>query len=236
MNFESFWLVLVAAHCIQQKNHYIALLPREVIALFGAYNLSNTYEFGRIALSPKNITLHEEWNPHTASYDADISLLEFEKGSILFNDDSVYIRPICLWNAASEPSEKEGFVTGWGKSEDPSKVHQTIPKLIKSPIQSNEDCFFGAERLLGISSRRTFCAGTLDGSGICFGDSGGGLFIKVQGVYYFRGIVSSSLTNDNGCDVQNYAVYSNVLKFKDWIHKKTQIADESSLQGELCFF
>lgn len=216
----------LAAHCILQKNSNVALLPREVVALFGAYDLSNPYEIGRIAQSPKKITLHEEWNPNTVNYDADISLLEFEKGSIF--DGSVYIHPICLWAAALEPLEKEGLVTGWGKSENPSKMHENKPKLTNAPIQSNDDCFFESERLLGISSRRTFCAGTRNGSGICHGDSGGGLFLNIDGIYYFKGIVSSSLIKDEKCDVTNFAVYTNVLKFKDWIDRKTQISAGSS--------
>lgn len=203
-----------------------------MIALFGAYDLSNQYESGRITQSPQYIKIHEEWNPSTIKYDADISLLEFEEGSILFNEKSVYIRPICLWSAASDPAEKDGIVTGWGKSEDQSRKHQNKPKMTTAPIQSNEDCFFEAERLLGISTRRTFCAGTRNGSGVCHGDSGGGLFTKTAGIYYFRGIVSSTLIKDNACDVTNFAVYTNILKFKDWIDRNTQTVENSTTQSE----
>lgn len=235
-NFENtptIFLQFSAAHCILEKNTNVALLPREVFALFGAHNLSNPYENGRKTQSPKYIKLHEEWNPSTITYEADIALLEFEEGSILFNENSIHIRPICLWSSATEPLEKNGIVTGWGKSEDQSKLHEHEPKLTTAPIQSNEDCFFEAERLLGISSRRTFCAGTRNGSGICHGDSGGGLFIKVAGIFYFRGIVSSSLIKDDTCDVTNFAVYTNVLKFTDWIVRNTQTTVESSTQCEL---
>lgn len=198
------------------------MLPREVIALFGAYDLSNPYERGRIAQSPSYIKVHEEWNPNTVRYDADISLLEFERGSILFTEDSVYIRPICFWNEATEPTEKNGIVTGWGKSEDKSKNYENKPRLTTAPIQTNEDCFLESEGLVAFSSRRTFCAGHRNGSGICHGDSGGGLFIKSSGIYYFKGIVSSSLLKDDTCDVTNFAVYTNVFKFKDWIDKNTK--------------
>jgi Trypsin len=59
------------------------------------------------------------------------------------------------------------------------------------------------------------------------GDSGSGLFIKIGSAYYLRGIVSSSLFDENrNCDVQNYAVYTDVPKFLKWINNPN---DPSSL-------
>lgn len=50
------------------------------------------------------------------------------------------------------------------------------------------------------------------------GDSGAGLHIKVNGVFYLRGLVSSTLLNKDGnCDTTTYAVYTDVLKYKSWI-------------------
>lgn len=43
------------------------------------------------------------------------------------------------------------------------------------------------------------------------------MFFKYNNVYYLRGIVSSSLFNDEQCDVKSYAVYTNALLFTDWI-------------------
>lgn len=65
---------------------------------------------------------------------------------------------------------------------------------------------------------------------MCNGDSGGGFYIKVNKVYYLRGIVSSSLIKDGGCDVSKYAVYTNVLKFRGWIKNIVGAAQESSTQ------
>lgn len=189
-------------------------MPRDILAIFGAHDLSNLFEAGRFQLSPKKIRLHDDWNPMTAEYDADLSLLEFED-SIPLNR---FVQPICL--SENDPAVTEGVVVGWGKSEDETKDHENIPKLVKALIQTNEDCFFteGQKHHLDVSSRRTFCAGLRNGSGICHGDSGGGLFIKVNGVHFLKGIVSSSPVNtDGGCDVSINAIYTNVQKFKDWI-------------------
>lgn len=148
------------------------------------------------------------------SFDADISLLEFEAGIIQFGAN---VQPICLWDSEKEPTAKEGIVTGWGRSEDKTREHQNLPKLLTVPIQTNEQCFLGTQALVELSSIRTFCAGLGNGSGVCSGDSGGGMFIKLGIVHYLRGIVSSSLIKNNECDVSRNAVYTNVLKFRDWI-------------------
>lgn len=197
---------------------------------FGAHNLGNPYEAGRILLSPKKIIVHDEWNHMTRSFDADVSLLQFEEGSIPFNE---YIQPICLLGSEINPNVTQGIVIGWGKSEDATKIHENMPKMIQAPIQPNDQCFLDEADLIDISSLRTFCAGLKNGSGICQGDSGGGLFIKMNNVYFLYGIVSSSLIKDGGCDVSKNAVYTDVLKFTDWIKEKTKNAVVFSTQGKL---
>lgn len=192
--------------------------------------MNNCYETGRYALSPRKIIIHDEWNPYFKEYDADISLLEFEEGSIFFNS---FVQPICQWDSQVEPTVTEGFVIGWGKSEDPGKVHENIPKLIKILVQTNEQCLPKHGALAELSSERTFCGGVTDGSGVCLGDSGGGLFIKIDDIYHLRGIVSASLMKDGVCDVSNNAVYGNVLKFKDWIQNIITKAMVSPKQGKL---
>lgn len=46
----------------------------------------------------------------------------------------------------------EGIVTGWGKSEDSAKLHETEPKLLKVTIQTNY--FDGLKSLHEISLSR----------------------------------------------------------------------------------
>lgn len=193
---------------------------RNILALFGAHDLSDCFESVKYHLSPKKVHLHEDWNPRTSEYDADVSLLEFEEGFIHFND---FVQPICLWSLELEPAVSSGIVVGWGKTEDPNKPHENVPKMVMAVIQSNEDCFLDAKPLVDLSSKRTFCAGLRNGSGVCHGDSGGGLFVEVNGMFHLKGIVSSSLVKNGDCDVSTNAVYTNVLKFKDWIDGVTGV-------------
>lgn len=209
-----------AAHCIQEKGAHETFPARFVRALFGAHALDDCYESERFALSPKKITIHKDWNPHIKSFDADIALLEFEKSSLKFND---YVQPICLWNDLRKgPLFSHATVVGWGQSEDPSIIHENEPKVIEVPIQSNEYCLPGQEGLAGLSSIRSFCAGPRNGTGVCRGDSGGGLVVKANGLYHLKGIVSASLFDQvDFCDVYRNAIYTNVLKYMDWIAEIT---------------
>ena len=124
--------------------------------LLGAFDLNEVHQTGVFWASLSKITIHPEWNPFNQRYDADIAVLIMED-EILYTK---YIRPICL--SLTELAAKEGYVTGWGKSEDTSKTHENLPKQIKIPILENEDCFLENHKFSFISSKRTFCGGARD--------------------------------------------------------------------------
>ena len=124
-----------------------------------------------------------------------------------------YVRPICLFR--TDLTAKEGYVTGWGESEDRSKVHENLPKQIKIMIHTNEGCFLENDEFAKIASKRTFCGVTRNMSGPRRGDSGGGFFVEVDKTFYLKGLVLTALTDD-------LALYTNVGKFIDWIEQPTE--------------
>ena len=130
----------------------------------------------------KIIEIHDDWNPNTESFDADIAL-------VTLTDDvtfSRYIQPICLIDFGSKvASSEKGFVAGYGISKLKTKVQPHILQYTEIPIQkSNEECFYTKPSLIDLSSNRTFCAGSRDGSGVCSGDSGNGLFVIYDDIYF----------------------------------------------------
>lgn len=162
----------------------------------------------------KSIRIHPDWNPNVQSFDADIALLNLED-QIPFSN---HVQPICLDFSSKIISLTEGFVVGYGKSEDVTKIHENIPKIIKTPIHQNADCFLKNSHLTGISSNRTFCGGNGDGAGVCIGDSGSGLFVLDGEKYFLRGIVSSSLFNfGQSCNVNTYSVFTDLRFYNQWI-------------------
>ena len=183
------------------------------MVLLGVHDLDQTYESYRQTIMAKEIIIHPDWSTFVQTYDADISIVVLEF-PVEFNS---FIKPICLWELDELPIESQGVVVGFGKSENEARNHENMPRKLQIPIITNEKCF-DEDQLSTISSGRTFCAGAGDGSGVCFGDSGGGLYINHENVYFLRGIVSSSLvTSDNMCNTNRPAVFTDVLKYKDWI-------------------
>ncbi|XP_070501605.1 serine protease gd-like [Chironomus tepperi] len=204
--------LIVAAHCIQDKQAAKPTLAGEIVIQLGTYDLDKKVEIGRAFHAVQSVNIHPDWNTLTESFDADIAVLVLERETAF----SELIQPICL---VQDTSAITGVVVGYGKSEDETKIHEKIPKILETPIHSNEDCFLKNFYLSKISSKRTFCGGTGTGVGVCRGDSGSGLFVTDGTTYYLRGIVSSSLIGGPyGCDVDTYSVFSDVTKYIDWIN------------------
>jgi len=160
------------------------------------------------------IHIHPDWNSLTYSYDADIAVLLLEH-QVQF---SPQIQPICMTSTSPMlAAVTEGVVVGNGKSSEYIE-YENIPKFIKMPVQTDEICMEKDSFFKTLSSGRTFCAGSADGSGVCTGDSGSGFVVKIGTAYYLRGIVSVSLGEPLlGCDVKSFAVFTDALKFIDWI-------------------
>ena len=186
------------------------------VRLFRFLDHCDTVEIGRVSHAVYKIVTHPDWNTLTQSFDADIAVLVLER-EVSFNE---HIQPICLPSFHSNiVSISKGIVVGFGKSEDETKFHENIPKILETPIHDNQDCFEDNDGLALLSSGRTFCGGQGRGVGVCVGDSGSGLIVTNGTTFYLRGIVSSSVKGGQyGCDVDTYAVFTDVLKFTDWIN------------------
>lgn len=192
-------------------------------------------------MTPLKIIIHDGWNPSIKSFDADIAV-------IITDDDvltSKLIKPICLWESrtvpndvpaticscesSADPNISEGYIAGWGSSHDSEEHYRPLPKELKVPIHDQLECFYDNPRLAEISSRRTFCGGSRNGKGPCYGDSGSGMFILYNNVFYLKGIVSSSLIDSSRkCDVSNLAVYTNVFKYTEWIKDPEHYVETSN--------
>ena len=141
----------------------------DLIVLLGVHDLDNNVEIGRVSHAVLKIVTHPDWNTLTQSFDADIAVLVLEK-EVAFNE---HIQLICLVTSGSKiVATTFGAVVGFGKSEDESKIHENIPKILVTPIHTNQKCFADNEGLALISSGRTFCGGQGRGVGVCVGDSG----------------------------------------------------------------
>ena len=171
-------------------------------------------EVGRVVRDVQEIHIHPDWDVSSDQYDADIAVLVLRK-EVTFGSS---IQPISLMVSNSNMATiLKSVVVGYGKSEDDTKIHENIPKILEIPIHKNEFCFLKNHNLALFSSERTFCGGSGTGTGVCKGDSGSGVFVYYKGIYYLRGIISASLYRNLTCDVNTYAIFTDVLKFNTWI-------------------
>lgn len=163
-NLISSKAVLTAAHCVEISQ------PREVLLYFGHFNRLDWTEDDSIRLHPADIFIHPDYRKKRNSKDADLAIL-LTRESVEFNN---FIQPVCLWSTGDdgeEPDDEKGIVVGWGK-ESVDRTVSTHPRKIELPIVEANLCMEMSQQLAPILSNRTFCAGTLDGNGPCYGDSG----------------------------------------------------------------
>lgn len=213
-------LFFTASHCFQSKGFLTPLAPELLSVLIGRFNLNNPNEPGAKVSSAQQIILHPDWNIEDDKYDADIAIVVLTE-TVQYSDQ---IQPICLPSATNQDPIGLGFVVGWGKSSNEAEYDET-PNQLEMPAVNASYCFTRFPKLAEYSSHRVFCAGfENEERGTCTGDSGGGFFMKDSKQFYWsvQGIVSSSLINDKfDCDVNTFALYTNVALFRDWIIQET---------------
>lgn len=131
--------------------------------VFGAYDLNEAFYSGTFSATPYQVIIHNDWNPQVSNFDADIAILTTEDEVPITKS----IQPICMWDSNFEPNVDEGFIAGWGKSgrED----YEKIPKQLKVPIKTGEDCLLDNPVFSQIASKRTICGGSRNKAGPCLG-------------------------------------------------------------------
>ncbi|XP_070502074.1 coagulation factor X-like [Chironomus tepperi] len=202
-------LVVTAAHCIRSK-HQPEKKASDLSVHLGVHKLDNPNETGRKSYAVLSIDIHNQFNPQEEDLDADIAVLKLSV-DVAFSD---WIQPVCIAKImAPLKNFHDGVVVGFGRTEKSGR-HSNVPTKVSIPIRDRGDCYNEFPSLKNIASHRTFCGGYADGTGACTGDNGGGLTVVQDNVHYLRGIVSASIHGtDYGCDVQSYAIYTDVKNF-----------------------
>lgn len=103
----------------------------------------------------------------------------------------------------------------WNHNHD---LLHNFPILFDLPIRSSSECFLMQPHFKFISSERTFCAGGLN-SGQCLevGNSGAAMSIQIDEKHFMKGIVSASFIDIAGCDNVTFTLFTDVLKFRNWM-------------------
>lgn len=211
--------VVTAAHCVQLDN--VNVPSGALLVSVGRYRLRDWRERGSVNREVADYRLHPDYNS-LGSADADIAIM-FLRERVEY---SATIKPICLWNGPTNLQDvvgKYGWVVGWGQDENGNRNVQE-PRMARIPIVSQEVCLWSNGKFAEITSNRTFCAGSRDGTGPCNGDSGSGFVILDPDTSRFqlRGVVSRSFRNRSSasCDLTQYVVYVDVAMHMRWIRRQ----------------
>lgn len=148
-------------------------------------------------------------------------------GLLILNGDvhyTKYIQPICLWDELPNQSvyKQTGIVAGWGFTEQGNEPAQILREA-HTPVVDAAECLESKREFFGeFLSASNFCAGYTNGTNVCSGDSGSGMYVNESGVWKIRGLVSLGVKNNNEltCNPRHYVLFTNVLQYIDWIKEK----------------
>ena len=135
--------VVTAAQCLYPKRE-CRKDDADIILKYGVYDLKNTNDQSAKTVFLKKSYIHEDWNPNSLLYDADIALLEIEN-PITYTH---LIKPINLWTGDSLYVTNATLV-GWGKTSN--NEYSDVPLKMVVPIVDNEKCWLDHNELLKLS-------------------------------------------------------------------------------------
>ncbi|XP_065088129.1 serine protease 53-like [Ochlerotatus camptorhynchus] len=207
--------VLTSAHCVVQQNGQ-PLKPHQVVVHLGKHDL---YEFADQLqiVNVSKVHIHEEYSPNRD----DLALLVLD-AIVRYSE---FVIPICLEPVPGGKSDdlvgQRGWVAGWGVTEN-----GTLSRVLKTtqmPVVDITECAQSDPNLFGrFVSRAVFCASDRNGTSVCLGDSGGGMYFSVGDRWELRGIVSFGSESETGsCDTSKYIMFTNVAHYYPWIRNLT---------------
>lgn len=193
------------------------VLPRDIIVILGSHNLYKLFEVGKVSMAVETIHIHEDFKVHSEVVDADIAVIVLSSEATL----NKYINTICL----SDPDKNlsnitNGIIVSNAHSEAMKYRPEMAPKKMDVHIFDYEQCLDKTEDFAEISTNRSICTGENEEPVICDNDMGSGLYVKYVNRYYFRGIVSTPVGDDQSkCDEYGYTLITDIAKFSEWIEK-----------------
>lgn len=224
--------VITASHCVVDRESGYEVNAGTVTVDFGYVQLFSASSHGQ-SHTVQEIIVHPEFAKDSNKHD--VALLSL-KTAVRFSD---YVLPICVGLTRSETNihdiiGKQGVVVGWGLTEDDENSSDL--KIANLPIVDYPQCQEADPDLFGpLIYPGMFCAGSRDGTSVCNGDSGGGMYVQDGRKWFLRGITSFSGAREDGsnkCDVNKYAGFVNVQYYASWIREMIEGEDDDLTVSE----
>ncbi|XP_036329630.1 CLIP domain-containing serine protease 2-like [Rhagoletis pomonella] len=209
--------VLTAAHCVKAHLSGVRL---------GEHNINVTVDCELDELGeehclapPQDVGIEKlikQPGYSATNYNNDIALLRLER-RISFSSS---VKPICIPEYQNQVFEKEwGIISGWGSTEN--STFSNVHRQANIPIISRESCQ-SVYRRRSVDNTK-LCTRGIEGEDTCDGDSGGPLYVRVEGHaserkfrYVQVGVISLGY-HQCGTKKNTPALYTNIASFFDWI-------------------
>lgn len=217
------YLVVTAAHCVTLRSSRKPKNVADILIKVGRFNISEEHEEQGRDHEVEKIVTHRGYKPLT--YENDIAILKLTV-PVIFTQ---YVQPVCLWKRDDgiilpNPYGMNGTVVGWGLTDN-----NTVSSLLntaKMPIVGTHECLQSDRDFFGqLLNAKSFCAGFKNGTGVCNGDSGGGMVFKHFNQWYLRGVVSYSNTVGEAkiCNLKQYVGFTDAGQYLEWIYENAPI-------------
>ena len=209
--------VMSAAHCVFDAFGQL-LDPQFVRAVAGINDLR--LETPDTEHRIMRIIVHPDYDRTLELPPNDIALLELES--------AIAAPSVTLFTGETEDHTGElGFIAGWGATEYDDPVNAVFPTALQDaavPLVANDVCN-APQSYDGLIEDEHLCAGFVDGQvDACVGDSGGPLFISVNGEQLQAGITSFGI----GCGLPLfYGIYTNVSHFIPFLSQYFEVPFQS---------
>ena len=210
--------VLTAAHCVLD-NFQQPLDPASIRVVAGFSDLSLSSPADEVQVL--QVVVHPDFDLSKQLPPNDIALIQ------LAADTAATVTPLFTGDS-SLYTGSFGAIAGWGAIEfdDPFRpVYPTILQDAVVPLVSHEDCN-APQSYDGILAESHLCAGYVDGEiDACAGDSGGPLYLRVDGQQMQAGIVSFGV----GCGLPLfYGIYTDISFFIPWLSEFIPVPEQSA--------
>ncbi|XP_065334618.1 uncharacterized protein LOC135935916 [Cloeon dipterum] len=214
--------VLTAAHCIYGSE------AEDFVVAVGMYDKRQRRASGVQRRLISSLITHPKYDHKGTISDVGLMILN-EKINI-----TDHVRPICLWNEDSDSNlarvaGTEAMAVGFGLADN-----YTVPDKLQEarlPIRDHKECYLSKRKFFEkyLVPGDNFCAGYMNGTTTCNGDSGGSLSVEKDGRWFIRGIVSfgkSKKVKFEGkerllCDPNEYSLFADITSYMDWIVEST---------------
>ncbi|KAI5643313.1 trypsin domain-containing protein [Phthorimaea operculella] len=220
-------LVISAAHCFWDKlTDRVPSVSTYAVALGKFYKgWNNSLDDKAQKFEVVDIKVPPRFRGALSNFQDDIAIVRLSNPVVY----APHVRPVCLdfdpfFDAFQLRDGNFGKVAGWGIKDLDGRTPAAL-KVLELPFVRIEQCLEESP-----SSFRSFitsdkiCAGYINGSALCQGDSGGGLVFMARdrGVerYYLRGVVSTAPQRDQEfCNAFARTSFTKITKHRDFIEK-----------------